>query len=277
MMRLLCMLALASSSWCIMPLGISAESPVDGSEASVCSETLPMACDLDDEAIRLLQKRARLQDAGAASAEAATKDDQSGSVTELRETAPHQLADEDWANTSRDWDSAVHTSDESYVDDNMVLDSSLQADASGKCTHLNACSTKVGFGPASCKKPHHKTGKCPCAVPSQLRGAFVASWGSSPKEQRSWNPVWGHLHMSVHEKACRPACNLEITLSFHPHRRTGCSDLYLVKNVHHYKGDHKCFEKFKSCFDKHGEPSPGWHTVIAPGHSPKNRHWKWIP
>merc|ERR1740121_1164384 len=156
----------------------------------------------------------------------------------------------------------------------MALDSSLQADASWKCA-LNACSEGQGFGHAPCKQPL-KHNVCPCALNSHLGGCFVASWESPISEQHSWNPVYGQLHMSVRESACRPAshCNLVITLEFGAHHRTKCSNYYPVVGVKFSKGDKSCFDKFHTCFHKHGHEE--WHVVIVPTHSPKDRHWKWM-
>lgn len=151
----------------------------------------------------------------------------------------------------------------------------VQTNASGGCK-LNACSSHEGFGPAACnKKP--MGGVCPCPRKTDMHKAFVASWESSEVHQHEWNPVWGLLHMSVHNKECRPAsgCDLVITLSFGHEDTSGrCAKYYPVSDVYFSDGDMECFNKFKDCFLK----SPtGWHTVIAKGHSARDRHWKWMP
>jgi len=147
---------------------------------------------------------------------------------------------------------------------------------SGGC-NLNACSSGSGFGPPACNKKE-TGGKCPCPRKTTMHKAFVASWESSVKHQNEWNPVWGLLHMSVqnfHE--CRPAsgCHLVITLGFGHETSEKCANYYPVSHVYFHDGSRTCFNTFKKCFEK--KAPTAWHTVIAKGHSPKDRHWKWMP
>jgi len=152
----------------------------------------------------------------------------------------------------------------------------VQTNASGGCK-LNACSSHKGFGPPACKKKQ-EGGECPCLRKTDMHKAFVASWESSEVHQHEWNPVWGLLHMSVqnfHE--CRPAsgCHLVISLGFGHETSEKCANYYPVSHVYFHDGSRTCFNTFKKCFEK--KAPTAWHTVIAKGHSPKDRHWKWMP
>jgi len=168
----------------------------------------------------------------------------------------------------------------------LLLPLLAEAQCSGSgCDSLNACSNHMGYGPASRSKV---LGMCPLP-PTPMHRAFVASWESSLEDQRSLNPVWGHLHMSVGSVA--PDCDLGNECSclrvqpvfkqaYGHGKREKCSMYYDVKDVKYVDGGgdencgRTCYQTFmKTCFEKQS----GWHTVVECHHDPNGRHWKYFP